>query len=549
MKYLGISGSLIYPKNHDASAALVVDGKLVGVYEEERFNRVKHSENNPFPYISISKLLSENNLKLDDIDAIGIPYNNQSKDEYAKMVANAIDENCTKIPQLVYKDHHMAHICEVVYQSGFDECACLIIDGMGDSRDGVTLAEYKNGNIQIIDKINAMSSLGIMYSCASSDILNLGEFSEGKLMGLSSYGVPTEPMPLYWDGQTIKNKFPQYMDTDNINMYEFYKYEQIFTSYFKKNCYPFNEFDSENDDNIMYYINFSASIQNTYENIVLELVKHLKTKVNTDNLVLSGGCIQNCIANNKIIESKIFENVFASPIPHDAGCSIGLAFQCAYENNENIINNRTKNSYVGKQYSDDEILSVCDCVQVEEYIEEKIAKELCSDKIFAWFQGGSELGPRALGHRSLIANPSSRSNMLKLNNNLKHRESWRPLAPSVPSELFNMIFDTDNHDMCEFMLRTLTIKENMRKKLIGVCHVDNTTRPQYLEKEQNEQFYNLIMKFYKLSGCPCIINTSFNDKHQPIIETPEEAIEYLMTHTDLEGIIFNSKYVVRRKNA
>ena len=545
MKILGISGSLIYPKNHDAAAALVIDGKLVGNYEDERFNGYKHSVGCPFPHQSIQKLLSENNLTLADIDLIGIPHDVHFEEEYRKQVAEAIDPNYTKAPKLLYLDHHMAHLCESIFQSGFDHCACLVIDGMGDSRDSITLAHYKDGKINIVKKYAATVSPGIMYSAAAGTFINMKEFSEGKLMGLAPYGKPTEKMPLSIQNHEITTDFPTYINTDNLMPHEFGNFGLIFDSYFKKNCYPYRQRQEEHD-NIMHFTNFAASVQKCYEDIVLDVVKYLKELTNEDNLVMSGGCIQNCIANNMIVESGLFKDIYASPIPHDAGCAAGLALYGAYVNNEKIENKRLKNSYTGKTYTDEEILKACEGYTVTEYDKTKVARDLKNDKIYAWFQGGSELGPRALGHRSLIADPSKRENLFILNDGLKHRENWRPLAPSIPEELFDKVFDTSSLQLCEFMLRTLIIKPEYRRKMIAVCHVDNSTRPQCLEREQNTEYYDFMMEFYRISGVPGIVNTSFNDRGQPIIETPETAIKFLKEHPDLYGIVFNAKYIVTR---
>lgn len=545
MKILGISGTLDYIKSHDAAAALVIDGKLVGNYEDERFNGSKHSVDCPFPHQSIHKLLSENNLTLDDIDLIGCPYDIRFVEDYKKRIAEAIDPNHTKTPPLLYLNHHMAHLCEVIFQSGFDHCACLIIDGMGDAKDSVTLAHYKDGKINILKKYVATVSPGIMYSVASITVAALGDFSEGKLMGLAPYGKPTEKMPLSIKDHEIVADFPAYINTENISPQEFDKFDLVFNSYFKKNCYPYRE-KSQKRDNVMYYANFAASVQKCYEDIVLDIVKYLKELTNEDNLVMSGGCIQNCIANNMIVELGLFKDIYASPIPHDAGCAAGLALYGAYANNEKIENKRLKNSYTGKTYTDEEVLKACEGYTVTDYDKTKLARDLKNGKIYAWFQGGSELGPRALGHRSLIADPSKRENLFILNDELKHRENWRPLAPSIPEELFDKVFDTPSHQLCEFMLRTLIIKPEYRKKLIAVCHIDNSTRPQCLEREQNPEYYDFMMEFYKISGVPGIINTSFNDRGQPIIETPETAIKFLKEHPYLDGIIFNAKYVVTR---
>ena len=544
MKILGISGSLLYPENHDTSAALLIDGKLVANYEDERFTGSKHSIDHRFPTTSIRKILTEYNLKLDDIDYIGIPYDLSNPGNYAEIVAKEIDPNYKKVPTLVYKDHHLAHLCDAIFQSGFDHCACFISDGMGDSKDSITLAHYIDGKIQILKKYPATASPGALYACGSDVYLDFSLFSEGKLMGLAPYGKPTEKMPLTIKNHEIQVDLPSYMNFDDITMHNFAQYKIFLNSYFKKNCYPYRV--RKTNDNIMYYTNFAASVQKCYEDITLDIIKYLKEITNETNLVMSGGCIQNCIANNKIVELNLFENIYASPAPHDAGCGAGLAFYAAYINNEKIQNIRLTNSYTGKTYSDNEILNCCKEFKILPYTKENVSKDLKNGKIFAWFQNGSELGPRALGHRSLIADPSNRNNLFILNDNIKHRENWRPLAPSIPAELFNQVFNTINPQLCEFMLRTLIIKPEFRKKLIAVCHIDNSTRPQYLERDQNPEFYDLLLEFYKQTSIPGLINTSFNDRNQPIIETPATAIEFLKEHPALYGIIFNAKYIIIR---
>lgn len=539
MKILGISGSLIHD-NHDSAAALVIDGKLVGNYEEERFNRVKHSVGKPFPILSINKLLTENNLKIDDIDLIVIPHDVNNKRQCVEKLKKKLKTN--KDLNILYYSHHMAHICDSLFQSGFKSAAALIVDGHGDQRDGVTLAHYKDGKINILKIYDFKKSLGNMYSAAAIVYSGLGMFSEGKLMGLSSYGQPNQPMPLHWVNNDIECDYAKYIFDDKIQ-----SAEVACTSFYKKNCYPYMDLLSKNEDNIMYFANFAASVQNCYNDIFINLAKYLKELTNEDNLILSGGCIQNCIANNLLVESGLFKNVFAGPAPHDAGCAAGLAFYGAYINGENIDNNRLQTSFVGETYSDERILKASENMVVTEYSEDVVINALKSNEIIAWFQGGSEIGPRALGHRSILANTSNRENMLIINNYIKHRENWRPLAPIILKEHFEDVFTTNNLDLTEFMLRTLIINEKWRKKLIAVCHVDNTTRPQCLSKNQNPELHSLLTRYYSRTGIPGIINTSFNDKGQPIIETPEQAIKFLSKNKYLDKIIFNAKYIVERK--
>lgn len=539
MKILGISGSLIY-SNHDAAAALVIDGKLVGNYEEERFNRIKHSVDHPFPKISIDKLLKENNLTIEDIDLIVIPHDPNTKEECLKELGRKL--HTKKKLNIAYHSHHMAHICDSVFQSGFKSCACLIVDGQGDQKDGVTLAHYKDDKIKLLKIYDFKKSLGTLYSSGATVFMDLGPFGEGKLMGLSSYGIPNQLMPLAWKNNDIEAVYEKYIVDDRIETAE-----MACTAFLKRNCFPYRSFLSKEEDNIMYFVNTAASIQKCYSDIFVGLVKYLKELTQEDNLILSGGCIQNCIANNLAIETGLFKNVFAGPAPHDGGCAAGLAFYGAYISGENIINERLKNSYVGKTYSEEEILSEIGDCETEVYDEDKLVRELKNNTIIAWFQGGSEIGPRALGHRSILASPADRENLFTINNTIKHRENWRPLAPIVPAELFDLIFDVKSYDLTEFMLRTLIIRPEWRKKLTSVCHIDNSTRPQRLEKEQNPELYSLLMKFYKETGIPCLINTSFNGRGQPIIETPKEAIQFMKKTKNLDEIVFNSKWVVKNK--
>lgn len=540
MLILGINGSLICNENHDTSVALFKDGKIIENIEEERLTRVKHSFNQGFPINSLKYILDKYNLTLNDIDIIGIPHQPKTEKAYIEKLFSLLSTPVKKYPKLSYHSHHMAHICDSFFQSGFDHAACLIVDGIGDISDSITFAHIKDNKIKILEKYNSEQSLGILYE-AGAAFLGYREFSEGKLMGLSSYGIPNQSMPLLWEDNTIKAKHINSADILPVLMYEKYH-----LAYFKKECYPYSVFNNEYNDNFLYYANFAASLQKCYTDIFLSLAKKLKQLTNEKNLIISGGCIQNCIANNKLVESKLFENIFASPAPHDAGTAAGLAFYAAYENNNYIENKRVKNSYVGRTYSDNEILQASKGSIIKDYNIDEIVSSLKSDKIVAWFQGGCEIGPRALGHRSILANPKNRNTLLIINNFIKERECWRPLAPIVPAELFDLIFETNSYDLTEFMLRTMVIRKEWRKKLSAVCHIDYTTRPQRLEKEQNPELYELLMKFYKKTGIPCLINTSFNRRNEPIIETPEQAINCLYDKTKLNCIIFNNKYCIYR---
>ena len=549
MKILGISGSLTF-NNDDTSAALLIDGKLINNYEEERFNRIKHSVGKNFPYLSVQKILKENNLKLDDIDAIGIPHDTHHSEKMLDTLIKKLDPSCKKRPKLFYKDHHTNHAFDSFFQSGFNSAVAVIIDGSGDNRDGISIFHFKDGKINDIRRWSVLKSLGVLYSSGTM-YAGLGNFGDGKFMGLAPYGKPTEPLFYKWENNDIISSINFSYDSDDINLRltnNTNKYARAVDGWLEKNCFPYYTSTKDNKD-IMYYQNVAASVQKCFNDIMFNVCKYAKEQTGEDNLILSGGCIQNCIGNNLIVESGLFKNVFAGPAPHDAGCAAGLAFYTAYMLGEKIENKRLTNSYVGITYSDEEILSAIDTKKynISEYNPKALIKMMNGQQIGAWYQGGSEIGPRALGHRSIIGNPKFRNNLNIINNTIKHRENWRPLAPSIPQELFYEVFDTNSEDLTEFMLRTIVIKPEWRKKMIAVCHVDNTTRPQTVRKEDNPEFHELLMLNYQYTGIPCLINTSFNGKGEPIIETPKEAMNFMDKTPNMNFIVFNAKYLVTRK--
>ena len=526
MKILGINANTKFLQ-HDTSVCFVNDGKIIDMYEEERFDRKKHSDN--FPKLSIERIFNKNNITINDIDIIA--------GNFDKNDIMTIFPNIKKIPQIIYFNHHMGHICDSFFQSGFKSAACLIIDGCGDCEESITLAHIKDNEIKILKQYPLTVSLGILYDSAIG-YCNMGNFSEGKLMGLSSYGKPLNVNILKWNDETkeIDASYLKYSYEYIKNISIKYNNNLItlitgfMNQYFIKEIYPYSN-DKTND--LIHYINFAATIQSNFNTIYLKLAEYLKELTGEDNLILSGGCIQNCVGNNIIIESEIYKNVFAGPAPHDAGTAAGYALYAAHIAGEKIINIRLRTSYRNDYYKSP--------LFGKKYNQNELANQLKNDKIILWYQGGSEIGPRALGHRSILANPSNRYLFNILNDKIKFRENYRPLAPIVPAELFDMIFDVKSYDLTEFMLRTIPIKEEWREKIPVVCHIDGTTRPQRLLKSDNPELYNLIMNFYEITGIPCLVNTSMNIKGQPIIETPSEAIKFYKSNKYIDTIVFNSE--------
>lgn len=409
----------------------------------------------------------------------------------------------------VHQTHHTNHIYEVFYQSGFKEAAVYVNDGCGTEHDCITLAYMKENEKPIIlRKFSSGNSISGEYNEAAKAIFNQ-DHSEGKMMGLASYGKPFHHNYFYWNNET-----------KNIDHTQFYVAQDI------------KEYKS---DNLLTIQNIAYTYQKDFENISIEIIKYFKellleNGIETDNLCLSGGGIYNCPTNSKIIDLGLFKHYYASSNPGDGGAeSIGAMYRIIESKGLPLESVRRESPYLGVDYIEDE-RELHHCMDHMRLVLLKnldfswLCHAMRYGNIIAWYQGGAEFGPRALGHRSFLADPCYIDTLYELNK-IKNRESWRPLAPIVPEELFHIIFDVENTDLCEFMLRTLTIKEEWKPKLKAICHVDGTTRPQLLKKEVNPQLYDLIMTYYRLYKIPCLVNTSLNINGYPIVETPDDFID------------------------
>ena len=519
-------------ENKDSSVCLFEDNKLIYCKEEERFTRTRHA--NSFPYNAINAALDYANIKLEDLsNLVGkfessfiVPHHaNQrqlgsitSLEELQALLKKAADDDKPAENRL---QHHLCHAMQAYATSGFKEEACfLVVDGCGDCNDSISIGTIDIDHTKLLASYSDDVSIGALYSIATTHC-GFDMHGEGKLMGLSSYGTDTEVRCLKFEDGKIKKLM---------------SYDEFF-----KKIYPFCAKDSIRYDT-MQYANFARTVQEQFNEIILAVLKHLSEITTCKKLVLAGGCMQNCIANNLICESGLFEEVYCSPIPYDGGTCIGECF----------INSKLEDTCridypVSNKEEDIDSLKPVEAIDYSVSTLSSldwVAKELSKGQIFGWFQGGSEFGPRALGHRSFLANPAIQENLYYLNK-IKSRELWRPLAPVVPEELFDEVFDVKSHDLFQFMLRTTTIRPEYRQKLAAVCHVDGTTRPQLLKREWNPELYDLIMTFYKLTGVPALVNTSLNTKCRPMVETLQDLFYEVLLETNIP-IVVNCKYVLRK---
>lgn len=489
----------------DTSVAVIQNNKLVCVTETERITKHKHAK---FEH---------------------------PKDELTPYILQHFDKNLQIIPwntHIKYKSHHELHAIASFFSSGFEKSNILVVDGTGDQEDAVTLFYGRNNELYELKKYSNNVSLGILYGAASY-LLYGTEHSEGKLMGLSccsepEYTIPS-PIQFFEDGST---KTLYKLRKDNNILESIIDYIRSEFSYlFDKNG---NTLKSDT-----YRAKIAATVQWWFTEQMKNIVKYLqKISPRTKNLCIGGGCFLNCETNGEIDRLDIFDNIYCIPAPADNGLVLGKAQQ--------MLPSPIKISspYLGIDYKKDfedlkrifrltahnnEIESEITSINnIEEYSDEFVVKRLLDDKIIIWFDGKSEFGPRALGHRSFLANPSNNETFWRLSVDIKQRENYRPLAPVTTDELYPLIFeDKHPHNLTQFMLKTVKIKDEWLSKIPAVVHVNKTARPQRLEKNINPELYSVIHKFYKESGIPCLINTSLNLKNQPLLETYSDLISLI----------------------
>ncbi len=533
--------------------------RIVAAAEQERFCRRKHAYGEG-PYDAIKFCLESEKITLDDIEHVAISWEPKemeeklSVEEREKIIKDFFPKNIFCYNQDVsfsYVRHHMAHLASAFYQSGFTEAACLIIDGQGEN-ESITFAKAHMGKIDIIKKFPIAYSLGAFYDAAAGYV-GLGFDVAGKFMGLAPYGEANQEIPLQFD--EVEGEF--LINIDDFDVYDsFFDVRSKYINHFRRNNYPYNcaPFQEVETAELMTYIDFAASVQATLDNIIIKMAKYLKKITQCENLVMAGGVTLNCTSNGKLDKARIFKNIFIYPAANDGGCSVGAALEVARQKGmfDLRVPNRIVNVYLGKKYNDDYEAILKNSTLEKEYIPddiffEFIANLLTNNNVLAWFQSGFEFGPRALGARSIIASPLERENINRINK-IKQRELWRPLSPIVLDRYYKDVFIDDNpHNMSEFMLKTCEIKDDWQSRIPAVVHIDKTSRPQYLTREANEKMYGVLESFYKKTGVPLLINTSFNLKKQPIINSPREAMIELENNSGLSGLILGNWYVRRPK--
>ena len=549
MLVLGVSGT--NDREHDPACCLYRDGKLIAMVEEERFVREKHAPGIA-PYNAIKYCLELGKVSLDDIDYISLgwdykinPYWQKTIDIFPILFPKNIF-NYTKKPKVKFYQHHLAHAASSFLLSGFKESLIMVVDGQGELESisiGVGFTT-KNGNkkIKFIKSYPIDLSLGYFYD-QISEYIGLGHWSAGKTMGLAPYGNEIIKFPF----QLLKNgNFKiKFLEKFEIGKGELDDEEQISSLWrqllaSKKMVIPKL---TEEPKQILKDLAFSGQFY--LESISYHILDFLKSKYpDIQNLCLSGGVALNCTNNSKLIDKFLFKDVFIQPAANDAGVVLGAAALVLNENGKTI--EPLTNTYYGPEYSDVTIKIILDknSITYKKYINisKKAANLLANNKVVGWFQGRMEFGPRALGNRSILASPFEK-NMLDRVNKIKGREKWRPLSPIIAADKVSQYLDNSRDS--KYMLQTFLVKKQYRKQLAAITHVDGSTRPQTVNKNDNLRLYNLLKEFEEITGFSILINTSFNTiKYEPIVNSPEDALRSFVK-SDLDYLVIGN-YLIKK---
>ena len=547
---------------HDSTACIVKDGKLICAIEEERLNRDKHTQ--AFPELSIKKCLDIAGLKYSDIHHIAVsikpqthwfkklvyiikhlknfmPFfghhlvNAYAKQRRFKLWYKKIYNGDKNSPEVHFIEHHLTHVAGTFYVSPYDKAALLGIDGSGEW--ATTWLGHGEGNeVKLLGESFFPNSLGSFYETATQFCGFTPNYDEGKTMGLAPMGDPSVFKEEVEKMLSVNSNGELKIDLSYFN-YQFLiknRYSEKFVKIFGKPRDPKGEFE----DN---HLNVAAAFQRVLEDKVLEMCKILHYKTNADYLVISGGVSLNSVMNGRIVRETSFKDVYVMPAAGDNGTAIGAAYYLYNGILKKPRNFVHTNPYLGTKYTNDEIETIIKSAKLQpKYFDdicEKAASLLSEGKIIGWFQGAMEIGPRALGSRSILANPAFPDMKDKINAEVKHREAYRPFAPSALVESYKDYFDLEVE--APFMLKVCKVHKDKQAVIPAITHVDGSARLQTVDGKHHPLYYDVIKKLATKTGVPVVLNTSFNIQGEPIVESPKDALRCFYS-TGLDALVIGN---------
>ncbi len=518
---LGINGG-VRPGYQDISAVLMRDGKVIAAIEEERLNRVKHDAGH-LPILSVKEVLSIAGISMEDVDIVAF-HGSTWQLEIEIVLQKHFENYFGFCPAIKRYHHHDCHAASTFYPSGFEEALVITVDGSGD---GVStqIAIGRKNKIEVLHRFNRPQSLGMYYSMMTQLCGFTRDADEYKLMGLAAYGDGSK-----FDLNSLLQINENCYHFDESFMVEILpgqsspsRYEMLFS----KKLHDQTGLQRRHENEISEpYKHLAAVAQSQLEKALAALVKKYIAETEIRKVCIAGGVALNCLANQKIEALEEVDELFVQPASSDAGISLGAAYLASLDSGVTNFEKQTHTFY-GNQFSQSEIeetIQKCnlDYIKVENPVA-AAAELLSQNKVIGWFQGRMEFGPRALGNRSILTNPAAPGIQQIVNHKVKFREGFRPFGASVLEEDFHHFFEAKCSD-APYMTKVFKVKPEHQKLLEGVTHADGTCRVQTVNKEQNELYYNLLSAFKKQSGHGVLLNTSFNLNHEPIVNTPREAI-------------------------
>lgn len=561
----------------DSSAALLKDGKVIFATEEERFERVKHWAG--LPLKSMEFCLKFAKITINDVDTICIGRDSSAKmkNKMAYMITNPksaismfkqrfmnrsdlgdLEKNIAHYfghcPSIQYIEHHRAHLASAFFSSPFDEATIISIDGSGDFST-VMIGKGKGNEIEVLESQDFPVSVGIVYT-AFTQFLGFPYYGdEYKVMGLSPYGKPKylnemqgiieigEKNILKWNSNFFDLEGGTVTYENNMPVVSPLFKKEKFEKLYGKRRNKGDSIDQRHKD-------IAASLQRRTEEIIFGIVERAFKLTSCVNLTIAGGIAQNSVANGKILQNTSFKDLYIPSAGHDAGIAMGAA---QYHFFYNLNNKRTAALYdanLGISFSNDAIKAVLEEKKLEyKYFEDNelfpfIADLIANENVIGFFDGQAEFGPRALGSRSILADPRNKEAQQLLNEKIKKRESFRPFAPSILEEYGTEYFE--DYQFTPFMERVLPIKETKRGGIPAVKHVDGSGRLQSVSKQLRPRYHQLISEFYKITGIPILINTSFNE-NEPVVNLTNEAIDCYI-RTKMDALVLGNYVLTRNRS-
>jgi carbamoyltransferase len=567
---------------HESAACLVIDGNLIAAVEEERFNRTKHAKvesvSNPdeLPVASIDYCFAEASRQLGrpisfaEVDYLGYsflpevrferntahrhPYPLPDSDFGTLAGESVLRDRCLDVEGRVrelgfagsfhFLSHHRCHAASAFFMSPFAEAAVLVVDGIGEF-ESTTAYHGKGARLKRLWGNDYPNSIGFLWEKIPK-FLGFGENDACKVMGLASYGQPERFAEAFASFVTVADSFT--MD-DEVLCFRNGEYSGLEKAFgVSRRSHPVRSITEDT----RVFTDIAATLQNLTEDILLGLCRRLRAETGCRNLALAGGVALNCVANARIARESGFDRLFVQPAAHDAGTALGAAYLLWYEHLDQPRQIEDMSPYLGPEFSEADILSA---LRSSDFVFERhddittvAAKLLADGKIVAWFQGRMEIGPRALGNRSLLADPRRANVREVLNQKVKHREAFRPFCPSVLADKAADWFDVAASPQGpeHYMLSAVNVRPDVDEEIPAVVHVDGTARVQMVEREANPRYYELIERFAEITGVPVLLNTSFNYS-EPIVCSPDDALN-TFRKTQIDWLVLGD-YCVSRELA